>query len=104
MAEVTLATLICTIPKVLFFKHENPIPMATRYQDALSRAYGKPFALFRYAFALLFRQLTSPMIPWYRKLYVIIPWLELIVWRRRSYFEDLVCGIKVIMHEMHTRT
>ncbi|MDP3770299.1 MAG: glycosyltransferase family 2 protein [bacterium] len=97
MAEVTLVTHISTIPEVLFFKHENPIPMATRYQDVLSHAYGKPFALLRYAVALLFRQITSPMIPLYRKVYVVIPWIELMVWRRRSYFEDLVRGIKIII-------
>ena len=96
MAEVTLATSIFTILEVLFFKHENPIPMATRYPDALSRAYGKPFALSRYAIALLFRQFTSPMIPWYRKLYVMIPWIELLLWRRWSYFEDVVRGIKIM--------
>lgn len=96
MAEVTLATQISTIPEVLFFKHENPVPMATRYQDALSRAYGKPFALLRYAFSLLFRQFTSPMIPWYRKWYVMIPWIELLAWRRRSYFQDFMRGIKIM--------
>ena len=102
MAEITLATEVRTIPEVLFFKHENPIPMGTRYQDALSRAYGKPFALSRYAIALLLRQFTSPMIPWYRKLYVIIPWIELLLWRRWSYFEDLVRGFKIIAHRIRT--
>ena len=96
MAELTLATHIYTIPDVLFFKHENPVPVAARYQDMLSRAYGKPFALFRYAWALLWRQISSPMIPLSRKAYVVIPWIELLWWRKRSYVEDAVRGVRIL--------
>lgn len=84
MTEVALATHFASIPSVRFFKYSHRVPVKKRYKDqAVGAAYHatRPYA--NYVGAMLTRVFTSPIIPWYRKPLIIIPWLWL-VWRYRG--------------------
>lgn len=97
MAEVTLATRVYTLPEILFFKHQNPVPVRKRYKDKLSNAYMRQFPHSRYLLSLLFRQLSSPLIPRYRKWYAAVVWFEVVIRKADTVGSDIKRAIKTVL-------
>lgn len=90
MVEAALAARIYTVPDVLFFKYQNPTPIEARYSDFMSRAFTEPFTYTRFMFLLLFRPLSSRVIPLVRKWFIPIPWLVLVWRQKRQIFWDFL--------------
>ncbi len=84
MAEAALYTHFYSVGDILFDKYLNPISIKSRHhKDAEQRRQLVPFAYLRYAGTLLGRIISSPLVPWYRKLYAPVPWLGNL-WHRRK--------------------
>ena len=84
MAEAALITHFYTVDEVLFHKYLNPVSIKSRHaQDPEQKRQRIRFAYLRFTGALLGRIISSPLIPWYRKLYAPMPWAGNL-WHRRK--------------------
>ncbi|MDZ4299527.1 MAG: hypothetical protein U1A26_01280 [Candidatus Sungbacteria bacterium] len=99
MTEMALATHFTSLAPVRFFKYTNAVPVKKRYRgQAVGAVYHDARPYTKYVGAMLVRVLTSPIIPWYRKPLVLMPWLRLVwqcrgslrfeLWRRRRINES----------------
>ncbi|MDZ4299871.1 MAG: hypothetical protein U1A26_03040, partial [Candidatus Sungbacteria bacterium] len=84
MTEMALATHFASLAPVRFFKYSHAVPVKKRYRgQAVGAVYHDTRPYMKYAGVMLTRVLTSPIVPWYRKPLVLIPWLRL-VWQCRG--------------------
>ena len=84
MAEAALVTHFYTVDDVLFHKYLNSVSMKSRHgKDPEQKRQRARFAYLRFAGGLLGRVIFSPLIPWYRKLYALIPWMGNLIYRRK---------------------
>ena len=91
MGEAGLGTRIASVPEILFFKDQNRVPLKKRYKnEALGRAYRAPFAYSRYVWRLLWRPLTSSVVPMHRKLVLPFLWLETLWFERDRIVWDFI--------------
>lgn len=87
MAEYALAGKFYSIESVLFFKRETRIPGAVRYQnDMVGAKFRDPLAYTKYYWLLLWRPLTSSIVPLQRKIVAPFIWVGLV----RRYRQSLV--------------
>ena len=91
MGEAGLGACIASVPEILFFKDQNRVPLKKRYKNqALGQAYHASFAYSRYLWHLLWRPLTSSVVPIHRKLVLPFLWLETIWFERDRILWDFV--------------
>ncbi len=84
MTEMALATHFVSLAPVRFFKYSHAVPVKKRYRgQAVGSVYHDAWPYTKYVGAMLTRVFTSPLIPWYRKPLIIIPWFRL-MWRYRG--------------------
>lgn len=98
VAEAALMTHFYSASPILFDKYSNPISIKSRHtNDPEQKRYRIRFAYLRYLMVLFSRIMTSPLIPWYRKIYVPLPWLQNIWMRRKRIFWVLLRDLRSLV-------
>lgn len=91
MSEAALAARFCSVEPVLYVRTISVIKPEVKFagdpdylKDSIGDAYRDPWAQSRYLFLLFWRPLTSPLVPWGRKL--IAPFYLLpLFWRKKRH-------------------
>ncbi len=86
MCEVALSARFYAVEPTLFFKVRADAPLVKREKyagDPLQKAFADRFANTRYFFTLLFWLLSSSVIPFARKRFILPNWFRLI-WRHKG--------------------
>ena len=95
MCEIALSTRFYSAAPVRFFKYANRTPVKKRYKEqTVGSVYNAPRPYSRYVGVLLQRLLTSPIIPFWRKFFVFVPWGRIVWLYRRSLFYELTVGLR----------
>ncbi len=83
MCEAALATRFYSVPEELFFKERDPRTLSERHgHDPVGQRYIETRSYQRYLWVSLWWPLTSAVIPWWRKTYVLFP-MAVLLWRSR---------------------
>lgn len=82
MTEVVLSTRLYSVADILHHRTVRSIPLKTRYMgESVSELYSHFFAYPRFFKMMLIRLMCSRNVPWYRKLFYVLPIWPLFVGR-----------------------
>lgn len=93
ISEIALSTRLYGTPPVLFFIQGRLKHAGDQKGKELRHAYFIPYKYSRMLLAAFFRAVTSPLIPLRRKIFLIIPFIQILWLQRRRFigisFHDL---------------
>ncbi|MDZ4296060.1 MAG: glycosyltransferase family 2 protein [Patescibacteria group bacterium] len=77
-AEVALCGHLYSIPDLLYHRRSNSVKIKKRYtNDSVGALFQEPYPYTNFLLVMLWRLVSSPFIPWYRKPLIFPPWSRL---------------------------